>query len=125
MLHDGQVVRNEYISEIHVALQIFQQIYYLCLNGHVERRNRLVADDKTGLQGKRARNADTLTLTAAELVRISFKVVSLQAALLHRVENVLPVLLSWHYIVLPHRFSYDFADRHTGRKTGIRVLKII
>ena len=49
MLHDGEVVGNENISQIHVALQISEQVYYLSLNRHVESRNRLVADNQTGI----------------------------------------------------------------------------
>ncbi len=43
----------------------------LRLNRHVKRGDRLIADNQLWLKDQRPRDADTLTLTAGELVRIS------------------------------------------------------
>src|ERR1700736_6024708 len=53
-----------------LALQINQQIDHLGLDRYVERRYRLVADDKARPERQRPRDADALALAAGELVRI-------------------------------------------------------
>ena len=69
-MSDGEIVRNEQIREAHATLQIAHQIQHLRLHRDVERRRRLVADQKLRLGGERARNRNALSLAAGELVRI-------------------------------------------------------
>ena len=57
---DVQIVRDEQIRQPHPLLQIVQQVDDLCLNRHIQRGNRLVADDELRLDGQRAGNADAL-----------------------------------------------------------------
>ena len=64
-----------------LLLQIVQQVDDLRLNGHVQRGNRLVADDELGVERQGACDADALALSAGELVRIAVAVIGLQAAL--------------------------------------------
>jgi len=47
--HDGQVVRDEQVREVEPALEVLQQVDDLALDGHVERGDRLVADDQARL----------------------------------------------------------------------------
>ena len=49
MLYDGKVVRYEYVSQVILLLQVFEKVYDLRLNGHVQSGNGLVADYKFGL----------------------------------------------------------------------------
>ena len=70
LAHEPQVVRDEKIRQAQPRAQVEQQIHDLRLDGHVERRHRLVEDDERRLEGERARQADPLALAAAELVRI-------------------------------------------------------
>ena len=51
-------------------LQLFQQLEDLRLDGHVERRRRLVGDQHVGIVGERHGDHDALPLAAGELVRI-------------------------------------------------------
>ena len=44
---DGEIVRDEQIGKVVLALQVDQQIDHLGLDRDVERRDRLVADDQT------------------------------------------------------------------------------
>ena len=53
------------------VLQILEQVDDLRLDRHVERRDRLVADDELRLAGERPGDADALALAAGELVRIA------------------------------------------------------
>ena len=52
-------------------LEVLEQVDDLRLDRHVERRDRLVADDEVGLERERAGDADALPLAARELVRIA------------------------------------------------------
>ncbi len=75
-IHDGhavrrvpngaQVVRDEQIREVPLALQPLHQIEDLRLNRHVERRNRLVSDNEIRIGGEGARNADPLLLPTVQ-----------------------------------------------------------
>ena len=56
-----------------------EQVDDLRLDRHVERRDRLVADDEPRLDRERARDADPLALAAGELVRIAARVLGREA----------------------------------------------
>ena len=59
---------NRYESPISL-LHVDEQVQDLRLYRQIERRNRLVADDELGIEDERARDGDTLALSAGELVR--------------------------------------------------------
>ena len=50
VLHNGKVMSNEQIGGTKLILQVLEKVEYLCLNGHVECRNGLVADDELRTQ---------------------------------------------------------------------------
>ncbi len=64
VVDNRQIVRDEQVCQAEFLLQVFQQIQHLRLNGDVQRRDRLIADQQFGLQGQGAGDADTLSLTA-------------------------------------------------------------
>ena len=66
----AQVVRDEEIRQLQSLLQVHEQVDDLCLHGDVERRDGFVRDDERRVQRERPREADPLTLPAAELVRV-------------------------------------------------------
>ena len=68
VLDHGQVVGDEQIGRAGLLLDILHQVDYLCLNGHIQRRDALVRDDELGVHDEGAGNAHALTLTAGELV---------------------------------------------------------
>ena len=69
--HDGQVVGDEDVREAELSLQAVEQVDDLGLDGDVERRDRLVADQDLGPDGERAGDHHALALTAGELVRVA------------------------------------------------------
>ena len=75
----AQIVADEEIGEAHLRLQVEQEIDDLRLDRHVERRDRLVADQEPRLGRQRAGQHDPLALAARELMRIAVEVVRLQA----------------------------------------------
>src|SRR5690554_432175 len=62
---------DEEVGQSELILEVFQKVDDLCLNRHVKGADGLVTDDEAWLAGQRTRNADTLTLSTRELVRIS------------------------------------------------------
>ena len=69
VLDHAEVVADEEIREVERALQLHEQVEHLRLDRHVERRDRLVADEELGLDRERAGDADARALAARELVR--------------------------------------------------------
>ena len=53
-----------------LLLQLLQQVEHLCLNGDVQRGNRLVTDDELGVQGQGTGDADTLAAAAVQLMGV-------------------------------------------------------
>lgn len=75
MLDDGQVVRDEKISEIEPLLKLAKQVQHLRLNRHIESRDRLVAHDEAGIETERTGYPDSLALASREFVGIPAGVV--------------------------------------------------
>ena len=71
VLHHRKIVGDEHVGEAQPLLQIAQQVEDLRADRHIERRDRLVADDQLRLDRERARDHDALALPAGELVRIA------------------------------------------------------
>ena len=82
-----QVVRDEEVCEIALALQALHQVHYLRLNRHVERGDGLVRDDEVRVGGEGARDADALPLPARELVRVSLEKARAEAHGLHQLAH--------------------------------------
>ncbi len=61
-----------------------QQVEYLRLNRHVQRRDRLVADEQAWIDGKRSGNRHALALATRELVRVAIEVRCLEATSVNR-----------------------------------------
>src|SRR5215468_4104658 len=89
MFDDRQIMGDEEISEPQLLLQVFQEIDDLGLDRYIERGDRLVADDELGFDRERACDADALTLTARELVRMAAHVIRLQADGLEQMHDTL------------------------------------
>ncbi len=121
---DRQVVGDEEVGQVELVLQSLHQVDDLCLDGDVQGRHRLVADDDLGVQGQAAGDADALALTAGELVRIAVDVLRVEAddvqELLHLAA---PVALRGHLGVDVERLPDDVAHRHTGVQRGVGVLE--
>jgi hypothetical protein len=64
-------VRNEEVRQAEGGLQVLQEIEDLRLDGDVEGRHRLVAEEHPGLQGECPRDAEPLPLSAREGMRVA------------------------------------------------------
>ena len=80
-----EIVRHEQVRHAEVVLKVLEQVHDLRLDRDVKSRDRLVADDDLRPQGHRARDADSLPLTARELARVAVVVLGIQPHPLHEV----------------------------------------
>ena len=121
---DGEVVRDEQVRKAQLALQVFKHVDDLRLDGHVQRGNRLVADDELGVRGERAGDADALALTAGELVRVAGRLFAGDADRGQQLANALvALLLALAQLVHVNRLGDDIADRHARVQRGVRILE--
>ena len=115
---------DEQIGQTHLLLQLVKHINNLCLNGHIQCGHRLVTDHKLGTHGQRAGNADTLALTAGELVGIAVGVLGVQTYPSHEIQNLLlPLLFIAVQLVDIQRLADDIGNGHSGIQRGIGILK--
>src|SRR5205823_11280269 len=70
IVDDGQVVRDEEVSQAKLFLKIHQQVQDLRLDRHIEGGDRFIADHQLGPQSKSAGDADALALSTGKAVRI-------------------------------------------------------
>ena len=119
MAHDGQVVGDEQVGQAEPVLQVLQQVEHLGLDGHVEGRDGLVADDQLGVEGDGPGDADALALPAGELVGVAALVLGGEAyqrqQLRHPVTGVHPVD--------DERLAEDRADGLAGIEAGVGILE--
>src|SRR5215467_2561617 len=64
-----QIVGDEQVRQVELLLELLQQVDDLGLDGHVQRRHRLVTHNKLGVDGQGAGHPDALPLPAAEFMR--------------------------------------------------------
>ncbi len=119
----GEVVGDEQVGEPELALQVAQQVQHLCLDRHVERRDRLVADHELRLERERPRDADPLALPAGELVRIPVDHVGVEPDRLQQLGDARLALRLRPDAVDLQRLADDVADRHPRVERGVRVLE--
>src|SRR5699024_6342099 len=107
-----QIMRDEQICNPKVVLKILEQVDYLCLDRHVQSRDRLVGDDDLRVCDESSRNPDPLSLTTGEGMRIPAQIARLQAHLFcDGCYPALDILLAELRCRL-QRFSDDVEHRH-------------
>ena len=114
---------DKQIRGTELVLEFLEQVQNLGLNGHIQSGNRLVADDQLGLQSERAGDADTLTLTAGELMRITVDVLGVQSDNVEKLADALNAFLLGAHAVNGHGLGDDLTDGHTRVERSIRILE--
>ena len=122
--HNEQIVRDEQIRHAELFLQLFKHVDDLRLNGHVQRGDRLVADDELRVHGKRSCNADSLALTAGKFMRVARGMLGVEAHGCHEVQDFFAALFPVG-VELMHiqRLPDNIFDRHARVQRRIRVLE--
>ena len=115
MLDNAQVMRDKEVGQPHLLLQILKHIDDLRLNRDIQRGDRLIADDELRVHSQRTGDADTLTLTARELVRVAVGMLTVQADTLQQGDDLVVALLGvGAQVVDVDALAHDVANRHAG-----------
>ena len=71
MAYNRKIVCNKDIGNAEFFLKPLKQINYLRLNGDIQSRDRLIADNQLGIAGKGARNTKALSLPTTHFMRVT------------------------------------------------------
>ena len=117
-------MRDEDIRQPPLLLQPAQQVQDLRLNGHIQRRDRLVADDELRVHRQRPRDAHALAAAAVQLVRIGVHQPLVQTHGLHQLQHLGKALIGVAVFARERqRFVDGLRDGELGVERGKRVLK--
>ena len=114
-------MRDKQIGHPDLFLQILKEIDDLRLDRDVEGGDRLVGDDKDGVEGDRPRNVDALPLPTGKLVRLPPCETRVKARDAEEVGHA--VLEVFRLIVDDERLGYELADAHTRVQRRIGILE--
>ena len=121
--HDTQVVADEQEGHTEALLQIAQEVENLRLDGDVQTRHDLVADDQLRLEHEGTGETDALPLAAAELPGIAVQVACGETYLLEHARCLLASLRSVADAVDRKGVRQRLADRHRRAKCAVRILE--
>ena len=110
MLHHAKVMGDKQKGDAKIVAQIGKQVDDLRLDRDIQRRDRLVGNDKVGVENQRPGNTNTLALTARELMRKAVVVVGREAADLHHRNHFVIQLRPAAQFMLQHGFANRLAD---------------
>ncbi len=123
-MDDREVVRDEQVRQLQLALQVLHQVQHLRLHRDIERRGRLVADEELGIARQRPRNRDPLSLAAGKLVRILLAICRGQPHVGQQFADALDDRpLVGEQLVRPDRLGHDVADGPARIQARIRILE--
>ena len=121
--HHRQVMGNEQIGEVVFLLQFDQQVDDLGLDGHIQSRNRLIADDELRFHRQGPGNTDTLALAAGQLMGKPVGIIFRKAHLAQQLVDLLLFFLIGQVIVHRHTFGDDLGNGHAGVQRRVGVLE--
>src|SRR3970040_2156218 len=111
------------ICKAELLLQVFEEVYYLGLNGDIQRRYWLISYDKSWIKGKGPGNPYPLPLPAAEFMGITVCRVFWKPDNINKFFNPLSPLLSICTVMNFQRLSNNLSHRHPWIQGRIRILK--
>src|SRR4051812_27733692 len=117
-------MRDKEISQAKLFLEVLKKVHDLGLDGDIQRRDRLVANDELRLHCKRSRDGDPLPLASRELMGIPAHRFSPEPA---KIEELKYSLHSFGAIgsepMDRQRLQQDLLDGHPGIERSVRILK--
>src|SRR3546814_18007362 len=106
-----------------VTLQVLQEVQHLRLDRHVERGDRLVADQELGPKRERAGDADALALPAGEAMRVAPDVLAVEADQAHQLLDDTLALAGSADAVAGQRLGQNFTAGPAPVPRGDRLLE--
>src|SRR4051794_17658871 len=123
VIDHGKIVGDEQVCQPQLLLQVLQQVEDLGLDRNVERRHRLVADQKVRAQGQRPGDADALALPAGEAVRVTLEVAHVQPHEVHQFLDQRAAVLAVADVMDDQRFGDDVEHGHARVQRAEGVLE--
>jgi hypothetical protein len=124
MFHDGEVMRDEKVSDTMLLLQILEQVNDLGLDGNIKRAHRFVTDDQLWLDSKGPGDANALALSTAEFVRVALGVGGIKA---NGLEKLGDSFLSRSSLFCKpmniQGFAYALFNRHAWIERAVGILE--
>ena len=117
-------MRNEQVSQAKFALEIFQHVNDLRLNGNIQRGNGFIAHDKFRIYRKRPGDTNALTLPAGKLVRIAVGMFLHQPYPVQQLINPFALIVfGFELRVEIQRLADDIHYRHSRIQGGVGILE--
>ena len=116
-------MRHEQIGQGELILQVEHQIENLRLYRNIQRRDRLIGDDQTGIKRQRARDPNALPLPAAERMWEALHEFGPQTHQLQQFFYAAPALFTALDPAGKQWLGDNIKDGHARIERGIRVLK--
>ena len=123
MFDDAEVVGYEQVGKAEALLQLQQQVQDLRLYRYIERGNRLVGHDQTGVEGEGTGDADALALAAAEGVGEALQEFGPQSDEPEQLLNALNTLPAVRHSVDEQGFADYIEQGHARVQGGEGVLE--
>ena len=124
VLHDAHVVGDEQVGQAQFLLQVHEEVEDLGLDGDVQGRDRLVADDELGVEGEGAGDADPLAPAAVQFVGVGVGVAPGQAHQVHEVGGpVVGLGPGPVQAVDEHELGDDLQHGLAGVEAGVGILE--
>ena len=123
VLDHAEVVGDKEIGEAQLGLEVLHQVDDLRLNGDVEGRDRLVTDDKVGVEREGAGDDDALALAAGELVGKALAIGGVEADQPEEFGDPILELLAMHEAMDDEGLGDDLADGMARVEGGVGILK--
>ncbi len=115
---------NENVGQPQVSLQLLKQIQNLRLNRHIQCRHRLVTDNQLRVHCQGTGNADSLTPSPVQLVRIHIHVPVCQAYGAHQLQcALLNITLGFQKLVLCDGLADELHHRLSRIQGRKRILE--
>ncbi len=123
IFYHAHVMGDEQKGNLILFAQILQQVDDLGLDGNIQRRNRLVADNNFGIQDQCPRQAGPLPLPAGKFVGIAVEMLEPQPHLFHNLQSGVHARLTGADLMDLQRFRQDVPHPLLRVQRGVGVLK--
>lgn len=123
VINHREVMAHEHVSEAEFILQVFKEVQDLRLNGHVERGGWFITDQELRVQGQCSGDANALSLTTGEGMRVAAQVSGRQADQIYQFPNAGCLTEAIAHAVDDQRLLQDFVEGASWVEGRERILK--
>ncbi len=118
---------DEEVGEVHLLLGLDKEVYDLGLDGDVQGRDRLVADDGHRVQGQGAGDSNPLPLATSEFVGAATHLIRMESDLIHQISwKIIKMAFPLIFLILSRSIQEvdgleEDAPLNLGRRTAQKL----